>query len=61
MQKYHLSRMKMYLGQLSSKYIGPKIWSDIPEKMKLWPVSVILFKVLLILLLYACQLCVLLF
>jgi len=24
----------MSLGQLSLKYIGPKIWSDIPENMK---------------------------
>jgi len=30
-QKYHLPRMKTSLGQLSLKYIGPKIWSNIPE------------------------------
>jgi len=30
-QKYCLPRMKTYLGQLSLKYIGPKIWSNIPE------------------------------
>jgi len=27
--------MKTSLGQLSLKYIGPKIWSNIPEKLKL--------------------------
>jgi len=26
--------MKTFLGQLSLKYIGPKIWSDIPENLK---------------------------
>jgi len=25
--------MKMSLGQLYLKYIGPKIWSDIPENL----------------------------
>ena len=34
LQKYYLSRMKTSLGQLSLKYIGPKIWSNIPEKLK---------------------------
>jgi len=34
LQKYHLPRMKTSLGQLSLKYIGPKIWSNIPEKLK---------------------------
>jgi len=31
-QKYNLLRMKMSLRQLSSKFIGPQIWSDIPWK-----------------------------
>jgi len=32
--------MKAFLGQLSLKYIGPKIWSDIPKNLKcLWPYS----------------------
>ena len=31
LQKYYLPRMKTFLGQLSLKYIGPKIWSNIPE------------------------------
>jgi len=26
--------MKTSLGQLSLKYIGPKIWSNIPENLK---------------------------
>ena len=26
--------MKTSLGQLSLKYIGPKIWSNVPEKLK---------------------------
>jgi len=26
--------MNTSLGQLSLKYIGPKIWSNIPEKLK---------------------------
>jgi len=34
LQKYYLPRMKTSLGQLSRKYIGPKIWSNIPEKLK---------------------------
>ena len=34
LQKYYLPRMKTSLGQLSLKYIGPKIWSSIPEKLK---------------------------
>jgi len=34
LQKYYLPRMKTSLGQLSPKYIGPKIWSNIPEKLK---------------------------
>jgi len=34
LQKYYLPRMKTSLGQLSLKYIGPKIWSNIPEKLK---------------------------
>jgi len=34
LQKYYLSRMKTSLGQLSLKYIGLKIWSNIPEKLK---------------------------
>jgi len=33
LQKYYLTRMKTSLGQLSLKYIGPKIWSNIPEKI----------------------------
>ena len=33
-QKYYLPRMKTSLGQLSVKYIGPKIWSNIPGKWK---------------------------
>jgi len=35
LQKYYLPRMKTTLGQLSLKYIGPKIWSNIPENLKL--------------------------
>jgi len=35
LQKYYLPRMKTSLGQLSLKYIGSKIWSNIPEKLKL--------------------------
>jgi len=34
LQKYYLPRMKTSLGQLSLKYIGPKIWSNIAEKLK---------------------------
>jgi len=34
LQKYYLPRLKTSLGQLSLKYIGPKIWSDIPENLK---------------------------
>jgi len=34
LQKYYLPRMKTSLGQLSLKYIGPKIWSNIPENLK---------------------------
>jgi len=34
LQKYYLPRMKTSLGQLSLKYIGPKIWSNILEKLK---------------------------
>ena len=34
LHKYDLPRMKTTLGQLSLKYIGPKTWSNIPEKMK---------------------------
>ena len=34
LQKYYLPRMKTSLGQLSLKYIGLKIWSNIPEKLK---------------------------
>jgi len=34
LQKYYLPKMKTFRGQLSLKYIGPKIWSDIPENLK---------------------------
>jgi len=34
LQKYYLPRMKTSLGQLSLKYIGPKIWSNIPDNLK---------------------------
>jgi len=34
LQKYYLPRMKTSLGQLSLKYIGLKIWPNIPEKLK---------------------------
>jgi len=34
LQKYYLPRMKTTLGHLSLKYIGPKIWSNIPERLK---------------------------
>jgi len=34
LQKYYLPKMKTSLGQLSLKYIGPKIWSYIPENLK---------------------------
>ena len=34
LQKYYLLRMKTSLGQLSLKYISPKIWSNVPEKLK---------------------------
>ena len=30
LQRYYLPRMKTSLSQLSLKYIGPKIWSNIP-------------------------------
>ena len=34
LQNYYLPRMKTSLGQLSLKFIGPKIWSNIPENLK---------------------------
>jgi len=34
LQKYYLPRMKTSLGQLSLKYVGPEIWSNIPENLK---------------------------
>ena len=35
LQTYHLPKMKMHLGRLSSKVIGSKIWSqDISEEMQ---------------------------
>ena len=34
MQKYYLRRKETCLGPHSLKYIGPKIWSDIPENLK---------------------------
>jgi len=34
LQKSYLPRMKTSLGQLSLTYIGPKIWSSIPESLK---------------------------
>ena len=34
LQKYYLPRMKTSLGQLSLKYVRPKIWSNIPENLK---------------------------
>jgi len=34
LQKYYLPRMKTSPGQLSLKYIGSKIWSNIPENLK---------------------------
>jgi len=34
LQKYYLRRIKASLVQLSLKYIGPKIWSNILEKLK---------------------------
>jgi len=34
LQNYYLPRMKTSLGQLSLKYVGPKIWSNIPENLK---------------------------
>jgi len=34
LQKHYLLRIKTSLGQLSLKYIGPKIWSNIPENLK---------------------------
>jgi len=34
LQIYHLPRMETSLDQLSLKYIGPKIWSDILENLK---------------------------
>jgi len=33
LQKYYLPRMKTSLGQLSLNHIGPKIWSNVPEKL----------------------------
>jgi len=39
LQKYYLPKMKTSLGQLSLKYIGPKIWSNIPENLKSSPYS----------------------
>ena len=51
LQKYYLPRMKTSLGQLSLKYIGPKIWSNIPENLS----SAILPDFLLIFVLYACH------
>jgi len=33
-RKYNLPRIKASMGQLSLKYIDPKIWSDIPEDLK---------------------------
>ena len=37
LQKYYLPRMQTSLRQLSLKYIGPKYWSNIPEKLKSSP------------------------
>ena len=34
LQKYYLPRMNTSSGQLSLRYIGPKIWSNIPENLK---------------------------
>jgi len=34
LQKYYLPRLKTSLGQLSLKYIGPKIRYNIPENLK---------------------------
>jgi len=34
LQNYYLPRMKTSLVQLSLRYIGPKIWSNIPENSK---------------------------
>jgi len=33
LQKCNLPRMKTSLGLLSLKYIGPKLWSNIPENL----------------------------
>ena len=65
LQKYYLPRMKTSLGQLSLKYIGPKIWSNIPEKLKSFTLysfgkkykksPAILPDFLLIIVLYACH------
>jgi len=33
LKKYRLLRIKMPLSQLSLKYTGPKIWSDIPKNV----------------------------
>jgi len=33
-QTYYIPRMKTSLGQLFLQYIGPKIWYNIPEKLK---------------------------
>jgi len=37
LQKYYLPKLKTSLSQLSLQYIGPKIWSDIPENLKSFP------------------------
>jgi len=34
LKKYYLPGMKSSLGQLSLKYIGLKVWSNIPENLK---------------------------
>jgi len=64
-EKYYLPRTNTSLGQLSLKYIGPKIWSNIPENLKFsWAHSfrkkykkspAILPEFLLIFILYACH------
>ena len=33
-QKYYLPRMTTSLGQRSLTYLGPKIWSEIPNELK---------------------------
>jgi len=64
LQKYYLPKMKTPLGQLSLKYIGPKIWSNITEKLKSsspysfgkkYKSPAILPDFLLIFVLYACH------